>query len=409
MKIGISKIYTALFAIVIFLQLYLPSFKVNILVQLAVLVLFFLTEKVAIAPYFLKILLPLLFVLFLGFTGILIHKYEFINIIKDISYFIKPFLGIIIGYFYYKKINDFRIFIKTIVIIGFASAIIHFFILLFFSNFNSISGIREHARDNFLELFALFFLSFYYKHQDQKLFSNRLTEKLFFYLILASCVLYFSRTMLLIAIMLVFSFYGYTVITKKTIKIFACLIFLIVAFYFYLFTIKINRNAQGMEGFLYKIKIAPSELFETKIDRNNHKDLWDHWRGYESKRALALMNEHPTSYLFGMGYGSLINLKFKAPLSNDRKGLQYISNLHNGYSFILYKTGLIGLFLYIIFLLGLYKTIYKETGLCAVTISSIGIYFLITTTTITGIFNTKDAIVFILGAMIFFKSKNTGL
>ena len=69
-------------------------------------------------------------------------------------------------------------------------------------------------------------------------------------------------------------------------------------------------------------------MFKTNVDRENHKDLWDHWRGYEAKRAFALMEQYPSSFIIGTGQGSLVNLKFEAPLTGDKnKGLKYISEL----------------------------------------------------------------------------------
>ena len=120
--------------------------------------------------------------------------------------------------------------------------------------------------------------------------------------------------------------------------------------YVYLFNTKIDRNEKGLMGFLYKVKMAHAELFDSKIDINNHKELWDHWRAYEANRALELMKNNPSSFIIGNGYGSLVNLRFKAPLASDNKGLQYISETHNGYIFILYKLGIIGLSLILIFL-----------------------------------------------------------
>ena len=73
------------------------------------------------------------------------------------------------------------------------------------------------------------------------------------------------------------------------------------------------------------------------------------------------MNENPKSYFFGNGYGSLVNLKFKAPLSKE--GMRYISVLHNGYMFVFYKTGIIGLLLYLFFLVQLYlRNYHRETS-----------------------------------------------
>jgi hypothetical protein len=407
MKVKSKEFYSALFIIIILLQLYLPSFKANVLFQVFILGLFFLFEKVQINKLFFKTILPILIIFLLGFVGFLFNKVTFFNVFKDIFHFLKPITGLLIGYFFYRKIDDFKMFVNTIVIVGLLSAVIHFGILFFISGFSSVNEIREFGRDNFLELFSLFFLLFYKKFQNDTLFKNQFQHLFLVVLLFASNVLYFSRTMIVAAIILLITIYGYTIITKRGLKIIGVVLVSILVFYGYLFSIKISRNQPGLESFLYKVKNAPSEIFKTKIDRENHKDLWDHWRGYEAKRAFSLMEKDPKSYVIGTGYGSLVNLKFFAPLTENYKdkGIKYISELHNGYVYIYYKTGIFSLFLYLIFLINLYIKIYYNKNFETYFISAIGVAFLFTTLTITGMYNSRDVIVFLLGALLFFEKK----
>jgi hypothetical protein len=407
MKVKSKEFYSALFIIIILLQLYLPSFKANVLFQVFILGLFFLFEKVQINKLFFKTILPILIIFLLGFVGFLFNKVTFFNVFKDIFHFLKPITGLLIGYFFYRKIDDIKMFVKTIVIVGLLSAVIHFGILFFISGFSSVNEIREFGRDNFLELFSLFFLLFYKKFQNDTLFKNQFPHFFFVVLLFASNVLYFSRTMIVVAIILLITIYGYTIITKRGLRIIGVVFVSILVFYGYLFSIKISRNQPGLESFLYKVKNAPSEIFKTKIDRENHKDLWDHWRGYEAKRAFSLMEKDPKSYVIGTGYGSLVNLKFFAPLTENYKdkGIKYISELHNGYVYIYYKTGIFSLFLYLIFLINLYIKIYYNKNFETYFISAIGVAFLFTTLTITGMYNSRDVIVFLLGALLFFEKK----
>ncbi len=79
--------------------------------------------------------------------------------------------------------------------------------------------------------------------------------------------------------------------------------------------------------------------------------------------------------------------------------------LHNGFAYVFYKTGIIGLIIYLSFLISLYKVMYKNSNYATSFISSIGILYLFTTLTITGIYNSRDIIIFILGALLFFKDK----
>ncbi|GAA4068365.1 hypothetical protein GCM10022389_11930 [Flavobacterium cheonanense] len=405
MKINSTKFYSGLFVIVILLQLYLPSFKLNLIIQLFLLALFFYYEKVKVNIQFYKIISPLFLLFFIGFIGAIINNFGMFNIIKDISHFLKPIIGLLIGYLFYKKIDNLKTFTKTIVLVGFISAIIHFIIVFGFSKTNTVAEIREYGRDNYLELFSFFFLSFYKKLTNDNLFDNKLNYRIVFWVLLLSCILYLSRTMMVLAILLLLSINGYTKITMKGLKAMGIFLLAIIGFYIFLHSIKIDRGKPGLEAFLFKVKIAPEEIFKTRIDRENHKELWDHWRGYEAKRAFDLMTEYPSSFVFGTGYGSLVNLKFEAPLTGENKGMKFISELHNGFAYVFYKTGIIGLIIYLSFLISLYKVIYKNSNYATAFISSIGILYFFTTLTITGIYNSRDIIIFILGALLFFKDK----
>ena len=406
MKVNATKFYTIVFVIVIFLQLYIYSFRFNIFFQLFVLGAFITAEKVKISISFFKITIPIILIFLLGFIGTFLDRYHLFNIIKDIFHFIKPILAIFIGYLFYRKINNFKLFIKTIIITGFLSAILHYIIIVFFiGKIETVSNIREHGTDNFLELIALFFLAYYKKFQNEDMFRSKIIYRTIFYALLVSCILYFSRTMIVMAILGLLTIYGYTTINRRGLKIAGFLMILTLGFYAFLFSANIQRNKKGIESFLYKIKNAPAEVFKTKIDRENHADLWDHWRGYEAKRAIALLNENPKAYVFGCGYGSLVNLKFYAPLSGDPKGMRYISELHNGYVYVLYKTGIIGIILYLFFLFTLYIKIYFNKNFITVFISIIGLSFIFTTLVTVGINNSNESLIFLLGALLFFNEK----
>lgn len=405
--------YAFLFAIIIFAQLYVESFRFNIVIQILALCIYFFLEKPILPKSLLKTLLPFVIIFVIGFIGFFFHEYLVFNLIKDIFHFLKPILGLSIGYLFFSKINNFPEFVKTIVFVGLFSAVLHLLVLIISGNLfsGSIPTIRMYSKDNFLELFAIFFLFFYKKFEGNSLFEKKITQRLILIILLISCVLYFSRTMIIVSAILFASIKGYTLLTIKAIQRISVFIGAVIVLYIYLYSIKIDRNAEGLENFLFKIKNAPEELFVTKIDRTNHKDLWDHWRGYEVKCAFDLMQTQPTSYIIGTGHGSLVNLRFKAPLTGGQRendGLKFISELHNGYVYIFYKTGIIGLTIALAFLFFIYNFINKHVvkkRFIAVFISAIGLIFLFTTLTITGIYNSRDIIIFILGGLLFFHNK----
>lgn len=405
MKVAAEKIYLPVLVLLMLLQLYLPSFKANVLLQIVALMFFIFLENVRFSVQFLKQVFPLIILLCLGVVGTVFHKYVLYDILKDIFHFIKPLVGLFIGYIVARRTNSLKVFIKAIVIASLISAAIHFGIIFFMvRDFNEIESIREFTKDNFLEMFGVFFLLFYKKFEGTDIIKNPWIKYGCVAVLVLSCYLYYSRTMIMLAVIVVMALYGYTRITATTIKVVVVLILATAGFFIYLNNTVIRRDAKGIENFLYKVKNAPAEILETKINRDNHADLWDHWRAYEAKRAIVLMNEEPLSYVYGTGYGSLVNLKFFAPLTGDTKGIRYISDLHNGYINILYKLGIIGLMIYLWLIIKLYGYIERDFTFANVMISAIGVIYLITSIMITGMYNGRDIIIFILGGVLFYSA-----
>lgn len=400
-----------LFALVVLCEIYITSFRVNLLIQFCFLSLLVFSGKTKVSKSFLKTILPVIFIFLVGFTGTFLDGYNKVDIVKDISHFIKPVFVLSIGYLVFKTLNNQRIFLRTIIFTAAVTAIIHVGGILLFSNFlsRSISDIRgDYGLDNFIEIYALFFLLLVPRTNIQPLFKNDFYRKLLIVIFGVSIMFYFSRTMFGMLFFLGLSFYGYAKLTPKTLKVLGVFLISVILFYMYLETLKPERNSKGIEALLYKIKIAPGEVFNAKLNRSNHTKLWDHWRAYEAKRALVLMSENPKSYFFGNGHGSLVNLKFKAPLSEE--GMRYISVLHNGYVFVLYKTGFIGLLLYLTFLVGLYRRNYdrvtdSDLKFFKILVATIGAYFFFTSLIITGIYIPQDSILFILGGALFHENR----
>ncbi|MBS4040335.1 MAG: O-antigen ligase family protein [Flavobacteriales bacterium] len=398
--------YPYLFVFILLFQTYVPSFKLNILLQVFVFLGLLIHQGWKIPKSLILSNQFLLLIFFVGFIGSILHLPNPKDILKDVFHFIKPITGISLGYLIFRKIKEELLIYKWIIKAGVVLSVAHIFTLIFFTDYDSVHTLRGLTKDGFFEIFAFGILVFFNNwHPNTALFSKRM--KYFFMLLLVtSMILYFSRTMMVGFGILLLTQFGYTKWQKKNRNYLFFIVGLIGLFYAFLYSIKIDRNQPGLEAFLYKVKIAPAELLETKINRENHTELWDHWRGYEAKRAISLMNEHPSSYLFGVGYGSLVNLKFFAPLSDDKKGMKHISELHNGFIYLLYKTGLIGLLMYLIFLIKLYWEINrKKLTINEVLISAIGLFYLFSTLTITGLYNGKDSISILLSAFLFLKSE----
>ncbi|MFV0141822.1 hypothetical protein [Empedobacter falsenii] len=402
MKISKQKYYSILLILLILFQLYIGSYKTIFVLELILLIQYFITEKIVLHIKFIKIIAFLSNFVLLGFVGTFVYNYAFIDIFKDFIFFFKPILGIILGYLYARKIDNTAYFAKVIVYLGLACAIAHLSIVIISSDLRNISSMRLITKDNFIECFSLVFLLFYKYFFKKSFTKNKLYSTIILCILCLSIFIYFSRLMFIIVILVSLGALGLTKLNKFNLTIIIALIFSIIGLFYYLNNTPINRNAKGFDGFLYKIKMSQSEIYQSKVRITDHGKLWDHWRAYEALKSIQLIENKPETIIYGNGFGSLINLKFHAPLDGSKKGMKYISHTHNGYTFILYKLGVFALFAYLFFIFRLYWVAQKSNTFEAKFISVLAIIYFFTTLTITGIYNQRDNMIIILGCLLFY-------
>ncbi len=172
-------------------------------------------------------------------------------------------------------------------------------------------------------------------------------------LLLLSFILSFSRTGLITTIILSFSILGF-------IDRFNWRLILSIGSLVFVFAILITTTHTSEVG-TFRSKIARS-VIELKIsDYTDMVDINRNWRGFETYKALDKFIEGNTKQkLFGYGFGSLIDLGFTMTLNevNFRK----IPITHNGYAYILVKTGLLGILCYVFFYFRLIKHSLKSNS-----------------------------------------------
>ncbi|MGB0891027.1 MAG: O-antigen ligase family protein [Flavobacteriaceae bacterium] len=338
------------------------------------------------------------------------------NFIKDVAYFTKPILAIIAGYLLAKQIKTINRLLKNIIFVTAILSIIHLIKILTQVDFStdSISEIRKFGGySNLLQVFALTILIGSYKYKFLDVFKSKLLKRIVLITITTSFILYFSRTMVIAFLILGLSVFGYLKLTQKGVKYASITILCIGLFYVYLFNSNIERDKPGIESFLYKMKIAPSEIFSL-IDKkrmSDHAYLWDHWRAYEATMAIEQINTVPT-FIAGKGLGALVDLKMSVFLGGEK--MRYIPKLHNGYVNLFFKSGILGVVIYLLFLINLYIFVYskskkEESKVINNLIGGIGVYFIFSSLIINGIYNVEDLNMFILGFLFFLRKETNYL
>ncbi len=289
-------------------------------------------------------------ILLTAFVSTFFFEYKLYNIIRDITYLLKPILGLLIGYQLcrnIKNINPFRI----IVYAGLVLAIIHLvtlFICIFFIKIKTMHDLRYYAGYfSDFEVYAVIILLFASKFDLQ---ISKEKRNILLLIIGFSSFIYLARTNFIQFACLSVAMLGYLRITKKSIIIVTSFLTISALMYSAVYYSNPRRSASGFEAFLYKVKIAPFEPFKTKINEDDWKDFNDNYRSFENIITVEqVSNEGIWAILFGKGLGSTIDLG-REMWTNDNEYIRYVPALHNSYMTIFLKSGLLGVVLMIVFI-----------------------------------------------------------
>ncbi|SFI62304.1 hypothetical protein [Olleya namhaensis] len=400
-----------IYKILLLALLVLLSIVRNDLVLTAVLaftILFSFVVNVKLNIKLLAVVLLLFLIFITAFISSFFESPNLNDVLRDVWYLLKPILIIYAAYFITSKIKDKEYLFRAIIYIGIIAAVLHLLKVVpdLLGQSRRIAEIRASSgKGNIVEIFSFTFL---FLNKEVKYFKTKNIKYALYALLLCSIIFYFSRTMLLLLFMVIFSMKGYLRLTFKSLKYLGILIIAFFVFFGVLNRMNLSAEDVGINGFLYKIKIAPSEIIKTDIDINNHRDLWDHFRAYEAIRAIETTNKNGfRAVVFGNGLGGLVDLDFEVKLSG--KMLQFIPIIHNGYVFVFFKSGIIGLLLYLLLLFMLYLKVYNVNGnnnylITRRLISTIGIYYFFTSLVITGMYNPAETIAVFLGAALFLET-----
>jgi len=344
------------------------------------------------------------FLLLFAFLVGCFFEYSLYFIVRDVTYMLKPVLGLMIGYqLFHKGIEKpFRFLVYS----GVAMAAIHLVMVaygIFLQGAANVREIREYGGYfNDYEVYALLFLLF------NKQFDLGLTARQrrnFLILLGVSSFFYLARTNFLQFAILYMGMKGYLLLNKRALKIiFSSLVAIILAYtaiYYY----NPVRNGEGLDEFLYKIKMAPGEAFSTKINRDDWKDFNDNYRSYENIRTIQQLN-HNETWCFGEGIGSQVDLKQKVYLGDME--LRLISILHNGFMTVLLKTGLLGLGVYVLSILFFFfngRPQNQELMTLKLLFIGTGVFLVLSNWVFMGVYNLLDSKSLLIGFLFAYKNQ----
>ncbi len=330
------------------------------------------------------------------------------DIFKDVWYIGKSLLALIVGYLMMFHIKDLRVFLKLIVIVGTITAFFH--IGQFLSNPSiineSIFVIRsELGNGYFICILSIVVIIISWRARINLFPNAKWFSMLAVFACFLSLSLSFSRTLwisFLIILFFIFDFYKLSNIkTIVRVCFLVALVFLTVLFF-----INILEGSFYSNIFLDKVMTSFDEIWIS--DYSNHREITMRWRGYESYNVLMTYLEGSSWELFrGLGFGTLVDVGLYMHLGGEAQ--RYLPVFHNGYLYVLLKTGVVGLLLYLFYLYTFIRfgLIYansldynqRDVGKL---LTSIGVIFIMTSIVTMGFFNKSvmSSVIVVLGALI---------
>lgn len=281
-------------------------------------------------------------ILMLSFLPSFYNDFKWYDYIRDITYLIKPIFGLFVGYQICRKYNKNPI--ELVFFTGVLLASIHLLIVCygyFYKGYSNIHEIRAFA--GFFSDYEVYVIIIGLFHNHFGITLSKKFKTIYLSILITSSVFYLSRTNIIQFFILYIALKGYFEFNKR--NLIGLLSILLSVGFIYSAVLYYNpkRNGKGVEAFLYKIKIAPTEPFKSKIDVEDYKDFNDNYRSVENINTREQMSKDGVvNMLFGKGLGSKIDLKQEVWLDNVE--LRYISILHNGFMTTYLKSGLVGVF-----------------------------------------------------------------
>ena len=280
------------------------------------------------------------------------------DIIRDIYYFINPLIFIMIfAEIARKKINLYTI-MNTIEVAGGIVALIGGFRMVSYLSKYGINGIGS-LNDWRMSVFTgdlgiVIAIVLLLTRNDKKGLNKFLSR-----LILVLCIIVFVFSVSRTSILVFLCFFLPCIYSRERLSVFIKYFPRIVGFLILILIFYQLLPSNLTNSFNNKILNSFIEI-STVSDWNDPATIIQNWRGYETYCAIEeWKSTNLFNQLFGFGFGKKIYVGSYAKLV-DPNAIDSIAVLHNGYSTMLIKQGVLGVCLYVLFYILLIRSAWKS-------------------------------------------------
>ncbi len=335
----------------IFFALYANAYQpptVSTAISIVYIMIYLMTTGFTVPREMGKYLLIPLLLFVIGIAGSADNSYY--DVWKDAWYYLNPPITLCAGYLAMKRIKKIEPVLDTFIVGGLLLSLNYLVVLLsnipFLMN-ATVNDLHDHiGGGHFLTVLSLACLVIA-NRRDIVLFNDRFSKKAIHLVIFinAAAVFLSLYRALWISFLILVLFGGGFITLKKLFRGLAVVGTLFAAFQIAILLIPEDQLDPGT--MLGKISRSLNEVIIQ--DYSRVADVHAHWRGYESYMAFQTYSDGSFLNLFaGHGFGKLVDLKIVMLLGTEK--FRYIPILHNGYMYLLVKTGFLGLVLHLSYL-----------------------------------------------------------
>lgn len=307
-------------------------------------------KRLSISKQLINSVAPLFFILAIGSTGLLQH--DLILCIRDMQHLIIPIVGILFGYALYIRNHSSEQLVKSLIL---ASVIVSSLLILsIFKNINQISIVSFKEWDTITTrvgmLAPIGLVSMVWVATSKNVLFK--FQNLFFTIGVFVCLIAVVTSMSRMLNITTIIFFVIVMELHKKIPKFLKVLPIIIIIIQLVLLLVVNNNIKTpnniiLDRYIEKL-LHPLEELSTP-NTISMGSIGTNWRGYENYIASnQFYNNNIIEYLIGSGFGTGFDMGFLV----IKNGIVIPTKLflHNGYLYLLVKTGILGLLLYFIFI-----------------------------------------------------------